>query len=76
MVSEYSSKAISVGLVNLLSGLGRAVREFADQQSWFSVVPAFFLVFAVTLALAFKVSFIGIIESRRSPLITPKNDDH
>lgn len=58
MVSEYSSKAISLGIANLLSGLGVAIREFADQQSWFSVVPAFILLFGVLVILAFKVNYV------------------
>lgn len=55
MVSEYSSKTISVGVVNLLSGLGLALREFMDQQSWFTVVPACFIVAIVLIVLLFKV---------------------
>lgn len=60
MVSEYSSKAISLGIANLLSGLGVAIREFADQQSWFSVVPAFILLFGVLVILAFKASGMSL----------------
>lgn len=55
MVVEYSSKSIAVGALNLFSGLGDAVREFTDRQSWFSIIPAFCFVFGLTLVLAFKV---------------------
>ncbi|XP_028966964.1 uncharacterized protein LOC100902164 [Galendromus occidentalis] len=60
MVATYTSNLVSVLIVNIMGAVGDAVRDFADKQSWFSILPAFLVLFMVLLVLLFKLSGWGV----------------
>lgn len=60
MVATYTSNLVSVLIVKIMGAVGEAMRDFADKQSWFSVVPAFGVLSIILLIILIKLSGCGV----------------